>query len=302
MRNFFLKTFILIIINFSSLVFADSQKEYVIPVDSTIKKIHFVVVFKPEKRDKTYDLISDKTGGQTLHLLPHEISKTSEILQFGLDADILLVSDSFSGNAPRESFLFAPNGKKITASDSNVKDLNIKVVEWSRGRAITITDPAPGNWKLLISGVGDFSASVKAKSEIYFINTRFVKKGGRPGHEGLFPIKEPPAINAQQILKVSFSEDTGKQAPPQFSLIGENARMLANTKVIAESRGSMADFYGVVTIPSQGFRFLASGIDQNGFKYQRVTTAVTEPQQKPSPNSEAEIKEFLELSSARITR
>ncbi len=47
----------------------EKEKTYMIPVDSSIKRISFSVIFKPKKRDKTYDLL-EKTGGQNFYLQP----------------------------------------------------------------------------------------------------------------------------------------------------------------------------------------------------------------------------------------
>ena len=64
--------------------------------------------------------------------------------------------------------------------------------QFQAGRIVTIEKPAPGPWKVTVSGKGMFFLVAQAKSDLSLDDARFVEEGGRPGHEGLFPIKGPP--------------------------------------------------------------------------------------------------------------
>ena len=59
---------------------------------------------------------------------------------------------------------------------------------------ITVEKPEPGTWSLDFSGAGYHAVSVryangKGNEGIDLIDMKFVEPGGRPGHEGLFPVK-----------------------------------------------------------------------------------------------------------------
>jgi hypothetical protein len=170
--------------------FANDQKEDVTPIDSSIRRVSFSVVFKPEKRDTTYALL-EKSGGQNFYLARSEVVMISKIEPATRGESILLVNDEFTGSAAREITVVRPSGKQVPSEDTNTD-----FTEWSSGKIITIQSPEPGNWHLTIRGAGGYSVRVTAKSQIAITGVDFVKLGGRPGHEGYFRTDSEPAIDA----------------------------------------------------------------------------------------------------------
>ena len=55
-------------------------------------------------------------------------------------------------------------------------------------------------WRVRVGGSGQYSVSVRAKSELELLSFDFVRVGGRPGHEGLFPIQGQPT-SPDQIVR-----------------------------------------------------------------------------------------------------
>ena len=263
-----------------------SVGEYVVAIDSTVKRVSFSIVFKPENRDKTYDLLS-KTGGQGFYLRPSEVSKFVNIEAATRGEPILVLSDEFSVDKPRSIIITSPSGKTITP------DQNTELTIWSAGEVITVKNPEPGNWKLSIAGSGEFSAQAMVDSGISIISWDFVKLGGRPAHEGYFPIDKTPSIGANQILQVNLSEDSDKSEMPKFQLIDESGKIIDSPNFYAITRGELGEFAGIVKIPSQDFRISAYGVDSQGFKYQRIYAATIHPDQKPAPLTQQEIDEFV---------
>ena len=65
--------------------------------------------------------------------------------------------------------------------------------------------PTPGAWTVRVAGKGMFFLVLLAKTDLSLDSVRFVEPGGRPGHEGLFPIKGSPKRGVAQKLEVAMS-------------------------------------------------------------------------------------------------
>jgi hypothetical protein len=259
--------------------------EYIVPVDSTVKRLSLSIVFKPIKRDKALDLLS-QTGGQGVYLRPSEINKFAHIEAAAHGEPVLILSDRLDTNESKSILITTPSGKIIT------DDANTEVTTWSAGEAVTVKNPEPGDWKLSITG-GEFSLQVMVDSGIAIIDWDFVKLGGLPPHEGYFPIDKIPSIGAKEILQVSLSEDSEKSEVPTFQIIDEAGKLMDAPKFYAAARGEFGKFAGVATIPAQDFRIVAYGRDSRGFKYQRTHSASVHPEHKAAPLTQQEIDAFI---------
>ena len=268
--------------------------KYTIPVDSTIKRLSFSIVFKPGNRDKTFDLMT-KTGGQSFYLQPSEISKFVDIEPATRGETLLVASDKLITDSSRNIVITRPSGKTLTP------DQDTEITTWSAGEVATIKNPEPGNWRLNITGSGEFSAQVMADSVISLISWNFVKLGGRPAHEGYFPIDKTPAIGAREILQINLSEASNSAQSPTFQIINGSGKVLDSPKFYASSIGGFAEFAGVVKIPTQDFRIMVSGVDSQGKKYQRIYPATIHPEQKAAPLTQTEIDQFIKDSEQSQT-
>jgi hypothetical protein len=262
------------------------EKTYVVPIDSSVKRVSFAVVFRPERRDRTYDLL-ERTGGQSFYLSPSEVNKVSKIAIATRGEPILIVNDELVGSSERDISIVRPSGEKVIARDAKVD-----ITDWSAGKVTTIANPEFGAWRLKIAGSGQFSIRVTAETAINITRFNFVKLGGRPGHEGYFPIDKEPAIGAEQILQVQLSEDSETSGSPQWSTVDEAGKLIQSLKFYAVTRGTFGEFAGVIKVPSQDFRIMALGTDKNGRTYQRMCAPLIHPVSKPAPLAATEIQDF----------
>lgn len=131
----------------------------------------------------------------------------------------------------------------------------------------TITSPLSGIWRLELDGAGAYAvtAHVKAAADAPdLVSFEFVEPGGRPGHEGMFPIKRP--LRSGESLACSLSlEGTVREAELSF--------VTADGSVIA-TMPSTADRCSVPNVP---FRVLVRGIDGKGSPFQRIESPLREP-------------------------
>ena len=114
---------------------------------------------------------------------------------------------------------------------------------------------------------GMFFLVLQAKAELTLDSVAFVEPGGRPGHEGLFPIKGARSGALAQKLEVGMS---GAFRNPRFRFMSSVRRVIQELPLEPQEDGS-----GERSIPRRGerrarqFRLAVWG-GGRGFPFQRV--------------------------------
>jgi hypothetical protein len=164
------------------------------------------------------------------------------------------------GNALK---LMQPSGGVITGGTASTE-----VTEWNCGRMVTVSSPEAGEWRAEITGTGRYWLEAKAQSDLYIVSAEFVKKGGRPGHEGLFRIQGEPVTGTSALLEVSLS--ARRIETNEFYLVTEEGQTIEKLAMHGvNSDRQFLQFVGNVDLPSQPFRVAVEGSDSNGKPYQR---------------------------------
>jgi hypothetical protein len=159
--------------------------------------------------------------------------------------------------------LTQPSGGAITEGLASTE-----VTELNCGRILTVSSPEVGEWRAEITGTGRYWMEAQAQSDIYFVGVEFVKKGGRPGHEGLFQIQGQPVAGTPAILQASLSANGTKTT--EFYLVTEGGQAIQKLQMHGvNSDREFLEFVGSVDLPSVPFRVAVSGRDSNGKQYQR---------------------------------
>jgi hypothetical protein len=108
----------------------------------------------------------------------------------------------------------------------------------------------------------------QAQSDIFFVGVEFVRKGGRPGHEGMFRIPGQPVMETPATLQASLSASATKTT--EFYLVTERGQTIQKLQMRAvNSDREFLEFVGSVDLPSVPFRVAVRGRDFNGREYQR---------------------------------
>ena len=82
-----------------------------------------------------------------------------------------------------------------------------------------------------------------------FVAAEFVKKGGRPGHEGLFRIQGQPVAGTPATLQASLSLPA-QQRPPSSILVTEQGQTIQKLQMHAvNSDREFLEFVGSVDLP-----------------------------------------------------
>jgi len=139
----------------------------------------------------------------------------------------------------------------------------------------TVPSPPPGVWRLELHGAGTYAVTghVNPGSDgIQLIDVRFVEPGGRPGHEGMFPIKR--AVKSGEKLTCSITM-SGPAKDVRLIFVGRDGALLTSTDV---QRVSDDEYAAECVVPDVPYRAGVSGVDANGRAFQRLTAGLWKPQ------------------------
>ncbi len=185
-------------------------------------------------------------------------------IKIPVDSVTQRITFAFSADTKgNELKLTQPSGGAITKGLAGTE-----VTELNCGRILTVSSPEAGEWRAEITGRGRYWMEAQAQSDIYFVGVEFVKKGGSPGHEGLFRIPGQPVAGAPATLQVSLSASATKTT--EFYLVTERGQTIQRLQLHAvNSDREFLEFVGGVDLPSVPFRVAVIGLDPNGKQYQR---------------------------------
>lgn len=242
--------------------------------------------------DPAYVRVADDSGGQLFFLSPSEagsITRLADFLVRSYAVNILLVRDTSAGAAraytvpvdstmTRVTFSVSgatsvvvtrPGGAAVRPSDPDVSSLSL-----SGGRIYSIVSPAAGDWGVSVSGPGDYTVKVSGESPLDLSSFRFVELGGRPAHQGFFPIDGLPLAGREGTVDSVVSGDFGTA---QFDLRSRSGAPL-QTLALTPVPETTDEFSGKVTPPDTPFLVYLTGQDAGGHRYQRVLSATLRPQ------------------------
>ncbi len=125
----------------------------------------------------------------------------------------------------------------------------------------TIKAPAPGRWKITVAGRGFFTLVVAAQTRLALRSVSLLRDG--VAIKGLAPLGQP--VRLQTAV-------SGEPRGVTVRFISMGGAPIADIPVTPEEPASgMSTYAADVTLPAADFRVLLTGIDANGFAFQRVT-------------------------------
>lgn len=232
---------------------------------------------RPIRIDPAYRSIAAATGGHALPIDPAELGTpgaTTLLVALGTyDAKILAI-DQATVAGPR-SYEFPVDGSvrglsvivsvaaKVALKGADGFDVvagpaGIEVVRLKRVTGYTIDAPKPGAWSVWVDASEPFLLTAEAKTGMDLLEARFVEPGGRPGHEGLFPIQGNPAAGEPGMLQISMMDPLPQIA---LSLRRPNGETLLRPAV---SQQDGEQFWANFTVPSEPFGVYVSAEDAAG--------------------------------------
>lgn len=285
---------------FSDASAKDSLRKVLVEAKAFFKKItlNYILTGSCSPIDPAYISGAQNTGGQVFLIGENETDRSFGLIEPSLAGDLqpmLVINTTLpslgpqSFNVPVDSTLtgltfsisadtftgaevIRPSGAAVLATDP---DATITML--STGRFITIRAPAPGAWRLDVTGSGDLSVSVMGNSLLELVDFSFVELRGRPAHQGMFPIDGLPVLGAPSTVRAKLA---GPIASSQFELVtpaGAPIQTLALTSGSA-AEGADDEFMGELVLPVVPFRVSVRGTDTNGFAYVRAFSPMMQAQ------------------------
>jgi hypothetical protein len=131
-----------------------------------------------------------------------------------------------------------------------------------------VQNPKAGMWRLEFTGSGVTSvhASVRSASErfVELVAFDFVEPGGRPGHEGYFPMKKEPVAGQRVLARVNIG---GAPREARLSFITADGKLIGReVELMLHEDEALTS----VTIPRGVYRVRVSGRNSAGQVFQRV--------------------------------
>ena len=245
----------------------------------------------PIRIDPAYRSIAAATGGHALPIEPAELATpgaTTLLAALGTyDAKILAIDQAAASGPQSYEFpvdgsvrglsvivsgaarvaLKGPDGFDVVAGPAG-----IEVVRLKRVTGYMIAEPKPGVWAVAVDASEPFLLTAEAKTAMDLLDARFVEPGGRPGHEGLFPIQGSPAAGEPGMLEISLMDPLPQIA---LSLRRPNGETLLRPAV---SQRDGERIWANFTVPNETFRVYVRAEDAAGNTIQRAQSATVSPQ------------------------
>ncbi len=215
---------------------------------------------------KSLNVMRGTLGGNIETILWAKGEKPKAI-DIPVDSVTKTITFTFSTDTKGNRFvLTSPSGIIMTEGARNSE-----VTEFNCGRVVMLSVPEAGTWRADITDPGKFWLKVEGQSDIYFIKAEFVKSGGRPGHEGMFPIQGQPLAGDPAALEIDLSAEPARTT--EFRLVSEGGETIKELQMrrLNSDRESL-EFAGMVQLPQKPFRIAVRGVDVNGKAYQRFVS------------------------------
>lgn len=246
--------------------------------------------------DPAYFSLANSSGGQVFILNRAEagvVTQLADMLSRNDAVDIEAAQNVLAGSSASHSFVVDSRLSKLTVSFSKVAATGfvlrrpdgsvvasgqpgVSVIALSNATVFSIATPATGSWRADVSGSvgGEYSLLISGESDLSFDEFRFVELGGRPGHQGYYPIPGLPRLGS--VIK-GLAKLTGTPSSTLFEFRAMDGRQLQRF-ALADPGGEAGRLLGDVTVPNENFRIYAVGTDSGGTAFQRLISTVVFPQ------------------------
>jgi hypothetical protein len=145
----------------------------------------------------------------------------------------------------------------------------------------SIADPTPGTWTLSLGGAGLFSASARGAPDrdgatVTLLGLEHVEHRGRPGHEGLFELREPPEAGGHTLCRLRLEGGADELVVDFLAGDGEALGLVVEPVEAGDELGE-GEWLGRCPVPTRPHRVRVRGRDAAGHPVQRVEAALRDP-------------------------
>ncbi len=146
-------------------------------------------------------------------------------------------------------------------------------------RIATLEPPECGRWRIQVRGRGLYCVTVRGGADtrsipptgdlapILLVDFTFVELGGRPGHEGWFPIEREPGPGEELMARLDLA---GSFPSAELGFAGADGRPLDSGFLPLEFEPGGETAHVRCVVPGEPFRAFVRGYDVWGAPFQRM--------------------------------
>lgn len=234
--------------------------------------------------------LSAATGGDFYFWSRGEFARSSLALPLGGE-DLLLAHGELSGErlfevhvdtllGRLELFVGAQELAEVLVQQPDGSFLSgapgVRLQAFEHMRLATVEQPRSGPWRIRVRGRGLACVTVRGGSRasgldpalapILLVDFGWVERGGRPGHEGWFPLEREPRAGEELMARVSLA---GSLASAELGFAGADGRLLGPWTPLALAPGEQSAWVPCV-VPAEPYRAVVRGLDVSGAPWQRT--------------------------------
>jgi hypothetical protein len=202
-----------------------------------------VMLFHPsELGGASFDMIASRTHDETVLRAVGQLAGESYEYRVPIDSAIESAYFFVSVQCLQFVTVVTPSGQELATGTDGVEYHQFESV-----RMYVVPRPAAGVWKVTAAGRGFFSMIVTAQSELTLDNVAFPEPG---------------------MAEVTMS---GSVRHAEFHLVAGNGEPIQAVQLnLAEESPGRRTYRGSIARPRAKFRVAVSGLDPNGFPFQRM--------------------------------
>jgi hypothetical protein len=207
-----------------------------------------VMLFHPtEVEGAALDSRASRAHDETVFRAAGQLAEESYEFMIPIDSTIESAYFVVSVQCLQAVTLMTPSGQELVTGTADVEYHRFEAV-----RLFVVPRPAPGMWKVTAAGRGFFSMIVTAKTDLSLDTVAFRERG---------------------MAEVTMSGSV-RQAGFQF-VAGNGAPIQAVQLNLEEESLERRKYRGQVVKPRADFRLAVSGLDANGFPFQRMESRLS---------------------------
>jgi hypothetical protein len=218
-----------------------------------------VLLFHPaELEGVAFDSSASRQHDETIFRSAGQLADEAHELIVPIDSTIESVYFVVSVQCLQVVTLLTPSGEELAIGMPGIEYHQFESV-----RLFVVPRPAPGVWKVLASGRGFFSMIVTAKTELRLDEVSFSDK-----------------LPSKSVALAATMRGAFRQAA--FHFVAGNGELIESLHLGAgDESGDRRTYAGPVTRPRRDFRLAVTGLDPNGFPFQRMESRLSDGTARP---------------------
>ncbi|XP_074654070.1 hemicentin-1-like [Tubulanus polymorphus] len=220
-----------------------------------------VFLLKKSQVNQVLNFVEVAVQSRKVNVLSVDLKSGRESIELPIDSKLPNITVSLSGELP-QVILVDPKGKRYTAGNGLDTLLKLK-----KALIVSINDPKPGLWKLIVESSSPHSLRVTGLSTLDFVHG-FSRKP-------TLNLNETDHRPVQGIPTYVVLNSTDLKPPGRFTkltLVDLYGKSLIEVPIVQDP--SRPHLYNVSSFmpPAEGFFFLkVEGVDELGYRFQRKT-------------------------------